>query len=73
MDGLTHAAWTERCIDRLVQIDPSLSRGEAEALARELFQFERTAAMAPEAAVEFVAHQIARPGLRFERRTAPRD
>jgi len=49
-----------------------MTDGEVLALACELRRFERTAAMAAEAAVDFVASAQAPPGHRFERRLSPR-
>ena len=72
MDSLPSAEWIERCAQRIVQVDQQIADNEARGLARELRHFERTAAMVPEAAVDFVAAELARPAPRFERRAAAR-
>lgn len=72
MVSLPSSEWIERCAQRIVQIDAHIAGDEAKGLARELRQFERTAMMVPEAAVDFVAAELARPAPRFERRAAPR-
>ena len=64
--------WIERCALRIKQLDQSIADAEAIDLARDIAGFERTAAMAPEAAVDFVASELARPAPRFERRAASR-
>ena len=73
MNTLTPSEWVERCASHLVQLDPQLSSDEAIGLATEFRQFQRTAAMSPEAAAEFVASEIARAQPRFERRSAARE
>jgi hypothetical protein len=72
MKQLPASQWIERCVLRILQIDQDVDRMEARKLARELRRFERTAAMIPEAAVDFVAAELARPHPRFERRVAER-
>lgn len=72
MDPQPPEDWLNRCTKRIVQVDPGMNDGEALALACELQRFERTAAMAAEAAVEFVASAQALPGHRFERRLTRR-
>jgi len=64
--------WLRRCMDRMLEVDPTLSRQEAEEVARTMLTFERTSLMAPEAAVDFVVAELIKPATRFERRTAPR-
>ena len=64
--------WIERCARRIMQGDQSIADAEAIELARDIAGFERTAAMAPEAAVEFVASELSGPAPRFERRSEPR-
>ena len=64
--------WIERCALRIVQMDQGIADAEAIDLARDIAGFERTAAMAPEAAVEFVASELSRPSPRFERRSESR-
>lgn len=64
--------WIEQCAWTLAQIDPQLARQEARSLACEMFQFERTAAMRPEEAADFVAAEMSHPRPRFERRLVHR-
>jgi hypothetical protein len=73
LNTLTESEWVERCASHLVKIDPQLSTDEAVGLAAEFFRFQRTAAMAPEAAADFVASELARAQPRFERRSAARE
>lgn len=57
----------------MTELDPDLTRGEAERLARDVHAFERTRAMEPEAAAEFISIEMSRPERApFERRSAPR-
>ena len=72
MNTLTPTEWIERCALRIVELDQQIARDEARGLARELCSFERTAAMVPEAAVDFVASELLHPVPRFERRAEPR-
>ena len=72
MNTLTPSEWIERCALRIVEFDQQIARDEARGLAREFRSFERTAAMLPETAVDFVATELAHPAPRFERRTEPR-
>ena len=47
---------------------------EAERLAKDVYEFERTRAMPPEAAAEFISTEMARPDRApFERRATPRE
>lgn len=73
LNTLTQSEWIARCAAHLVGIDPQMSGDEATGLAHEFFQFQRTAAMTPEAAADFVASEIARAQPRFERRSAARE
>ena len=73
MHNLAPQEWIERCAQRIVQIEHDIDSDEAKRLAADLRCFERTAAMAPEEAVDFVASELGRPDLRFERRSAPRE
>jgi hypothetical protein len=73
LSTLTPSEWIARCASHLARIDPQLSSDEAAGLASEFFQFQRTAAMEPEAAADFVASEIARGQPRFERRSAARE
>lgn len=69
MDTLDPAVWRSRCAQRVAELDPELSRMEAERLAKDIYAFERTRAMAPEAAAEFISAEMARPDRApFERR-----
>ena len=73
MEALPQAVWLERCANRIAEVDQNIGADEARRPARELYSFERTAAMAPEAAVDFVASELARPTRgRFERRIQTR-
>ncbi len=73
MNTPTSSEWIARCASHLLQIDPQLSNDEAAGLANEFFHFQRTAAMTPEAAADFVANEIARGQPRFERRSVERE
>ena len=73
MKPVPTSQWIERCASRILQVDGQVDAVEARQIARELRRFERTGAMVPEAAVDFVASELARPNPRFERRLAPRD
>ena len=73
MEALDSAAWRSRCAQRMAELDPDLTRSEAERLAKDVHAFERTRAMEPEAAAEFVSIEMSRPERApFERRSAPR-
>ena len=72
-DRIEPSNWRERCAQRIAQIEPELAPLEARDLAQELYAFERTRVMAPEAAADFVASEMGRPErARFERRSAAR-
>lgn len=73
MDTLPDDVWITRCATRILEVDARIDASEAEAIARDLKSFERTGAMEPEQAVDFVATELAR-GQRtnFERRATPR-
>jgi hypothetical protein len=65
--------WIIRCASRLVDFERDLPYDEAVKIARAMKAFERTGAMEPDAAVEFVAHEMHKSGSpRFERRAAQR-
>lgn len=65
--------WLERCTRRITELDPQLSEAEASEIASDFRAFERTGAMAPEAAADFVFSEMNRPDSpRFERRIRPR-
>ena len=73
LDTLDSADWRNRCAQRIAEIDQDLSRIEAERLAKDVWAFERTRAMSPEAAAEFVAVEMSRPDRApFERRATAR-
>jgi len=73
LDTLQSADWRNRCAQRIAEIDQDLSRAEAERLAKDVYAFERTRAMSPEAAAEFVAVEMSRPDRApFERRATAR-
>jgi len=73
LDTLHSADWRNRCAQRIAEIDQDLSRAEAERLAKDVYAFERTRAMSPEAAAEFVAVEMSRPDRApFERRATAR-
>jgi len=73
MEALDPAAWRSRCAQRMAELDPDLTRSEADRLARDVHAFERTRAMEPEAAAEFVSIEMSRPERApFERRSVPR-
>jgi hypothetical protein len=73
-DTLDPAIWRSRCALRIAELDREISRIEAERLASDMHAFERTRAMSPEAAAEFVSIEMARPDRApFERRSQPRE
>ena len=73
MEALDPLAWRSRCAQRMAELDPDLTRSEAERLAKDVHAFERTRAMDPEAAAEFVSIEMSRPERApFERRSMPR-
>jgi hypothetical protein len=73
MDTLPDDVWIARCAMRIVEVDSRIDAAEAEDIARNLRSFERTAAMEPEQAVDFVAAELARgQRTKFERRATPR-
>ena len=73
LDTLDSDDWRNRCAQRIAEIDQDLSRVEAERLAKDVYAFERTRAMSPEAAAEFVAVEMSRPDRApFERRATAR-
>ena len=70
---LDAADWRDRCAQRIAELDQDLSKIEAERLAKDVYAFERTRAMSPEAAAEFVAVEMSRPDRApFERRAVAR-
>ena len=73
MEKLPAHVWLDRCIHRITEVEHGISTDEARRLARAMRSFERTAVMPPEAAVDFVASEMAKPQRgRFERRTRAR-
>jgi hypothetical protein len=73
MEKIDSNDWRERCARRIAELDQEISRSEAERLAKDVYAFERTRAMSPEAAAEFVAVEMTRPDRApFERRSVAR-
>lgn len=71
--SLSPADWRERCARRIREIDENMSESEAETVAQDVYDFERTRAMHPEEAADFVADQMSRTEPpRFERRSKDR-
>jgi hypothetical protein len=70
---LSATEWRERCARRVREIDPDISESEAETVAQDVYDFERTRAMQPEEAADFVAEQMNQADPpRFERRSKDR-
>ena len=70
--SLEDGVWLERCRARILEVTPQLSAEEAIEIARSMRGSERTGAMEPEAAVDFVVAEMRQDvPPRFERR-APR-
>lgn len=65
--------WTLRCAQRIVEVDPDIGADEASRIAADMVLVERLSAMAPDAAVDFVRHQLAaeQPD-KYERRSRAR-
>jgi hypothetical protein len=61
IDMLPADQWVERCARRITQVDADIGDAEARRLAREFHRFERTRAMDPEAAVDFLARELSDP------------
>ena len=73
MESLEPTVWCERCAQRIVSLDDDISEAEARRVARDMHSFERTRAMEPEAAADFIASEMGREDrARFERRTTVR-
>ena len=70
--SLPPSDWVTRCIRQIRLVEPDLNEEEAADVAQQLFSFERTVAMSPEQAVEFVASELAGLTPRFERRSVAR-
>lgn len=65
--------WCDRCAKRFMELDPELAASDAQQAAQEVYAFERTRAMSPEAAASFVTYEMGRPDRsRFERRSVDR-
>lgn len=64
--------WIRRCAARITELDKDVDRVEARSIALALHDFERTRALDPERAVEFVAEELVRPRPVFERSSGPR-
>lgn len=74
VENLPSSIWVERCARRISEVDQEIVDAEARRIARDLHKFERTRAMEPEAAVDFVAMALADPARPpFERRRTNRD
>lgn len=74
METLDSATWRARCAQRIAELDQDISRSEAERLAKDVYAFERTRAMSPETAAEFISAEMARPDRApFERRSQARE
>ncbi len=66
-------AWCERCAQRIAAYDAAITVAEARKLARDVYAFERTRAMGPDRAAEFITLEMTRPDRGpFERRAVPR-
>ncbi len=73
MEGLDSTHWCERCALRIAVLDDQINDAEARRLARDLYAFERTRAMPPETAADFIASEMGREDRsHFERRSVPR-
>jgi hypothetical protein len=65
--------WRRRCALRIREIDDRITEPEAQTVAQDVYDFERTRAMQPEEAADFVAEQMSRTEPpRFERRSKDR-
>lgn len=65
--------WRQRCARRITELDDEILPDEAESIAADFYEFERTRAMGPESAADFVAAEMARPEApKFERRSPGR-
>jgi hypothetical protein len=70
---LSPAEWRERCARRIRELDLQMSESEAETVAQDVYDCERTRAMRPEDAADFVADQMSQvEPPRFERRSKER-
>ena len=65
--------WRERCARRIRELDREISESEAQTVAQDVYDFERTRAMQPEEAADFLADQMSQTEPpRFERRSKKR-
>lgn len=65
--------WCDRCAKRFTELDHDISGDEAQQIAHDVHAFERTRAMGPEGAADFVAFEMSHPGRsRIERRSVDR-
>jgi hypothetical protein len=72
-EAIDFEAWCERCARRIGELDEQITQAEAKRLARDVYAFERTRAMGPVSAAEFVAVEMTRPDRGpFERRSVAR-
>lgn len=72
-ESLSVDEWCERCAKRFIELDPELAASDAQQTAQDVYAFERTRVMGPEAAADFVASEMSRPDrMRFERRSVDR-
>lgn len=72
-EPLSADEWCERCAKRFAELDTQLATNDAQQIAQDVYAFERTRAMNPEAAANFVAFEMNRPDrARFERRSVDR-
>lgn len=72
-EAMEFDAWCERCARRIGELDDEITIAEAKRLARDVYAFERTRAMGPISAAEFLAVEMRRPDRGpFERRSAAR-
>ena len=62
--------WVQNCATRLVALEPQLSLEDATQIAASIREFERTGAMDPGAAADFVSGEMQKAQrTRFERRS----
>jgi hypothetical protein len=65
--------WRQRCARRIREIDAEITEAEAETIAQDVYDFERTRAMQPEEAADFLAEQMSQAEPpRLERRSKER-
>jgi len=65
--------WRDRCASRIRELDLKITDSEAETVAQDVYDFERTRSMQPEEAADFVAEQMSKAEPpRFERRSKDR-